>query len=177
MKILKSIFEAIISSDLDEYYDALILSYINQFSSIEETADFINFLKDQDEQTSRMFNIDIKVQKEDNGTLLIAYGENDQYIILFGLVSNKTKMNRYDIPAIKQWINNLIEKMKEGKKFLTTPNNESFKLIDHIEDAVKNDPSYTLNKNVGPAVDIRKMGIHIKNKNFGIYRQVSLSLT
>ena len=112
--------EAIKEGTLDEYYDTILKTYKSRFINADDAETFIEFLKMNDENMMDMFGSDkLNIEKEDNGTLIIAYFENDSVIALIGIVSTKDKMTKYDIGAINMWIDKLIEKMKEGKIFMT----------------------------------------------------------
>lgn len=174
---LKQLFlESVSTSNLDEYYNAVLSSFKKKFENEEDAETFIEFLKMNDEHISDMFGISIRVEKEDNGTLLIAYGENTSNIFLVGIVSSKDKMNRYDISAISSWIDRLIEKMKDGKTLLTTPHELSLRLIKHIEEKCNSLSDYVLVKKVGEVSDISDIGFILKDERFSKYRQVTLSL-
>lgn len=173
---LKNIYEAIVNSSLEEYYDALLVSYKKKFDNEEDAETFIEFLKQNDEQVQELYNTTVNIEKEDNGTLLIAYSETEDNILLLGIVSNKDKMNRTDISAISIWIDRLIEKMKQGKSLRTTPHELSLRLIKHIEDKVSKDSEYKLIKKLGHKIDLSVMGFELKDKRYSIYQDVNLSL-
>jgi hypothetical protein len=168
--------ESITSGTLDEYYNSLHKIYKEKFVNPEDVETFIEFLKANDEETSKHFGIELNVEKEDNGTLLLTYGENDTYVFLFGIVSTKEKMNRIDIEAIHIWIDRLIVKMKEGKTFITSPHELSLRLIKHIENKVSNDPEYKLSKrNIGN-IDLSRLGFNLKDKRYSQYSNIELKL-
>jgi len=75
--ITKFLIEATVDSSLDEYYAALSDSYIKKFTNPDDVETFIEFLKMNDEQMSEMFGVEINVEKEDSGTLLVSYAESD----------------------------------------------------------------------------------------------------
>lgn len=178
MKTLKNIFEAIIEVTLNEYYDAILKTYKSRFINEEDVETFVEFLKQNDEQMIDMFGADnLIIEKEDNGTLIIAYFETDSVLALVGIVSTKDKMAKYDIKAIDEWLNRLIEKMKNGITFMTTPHELSLRLIRHIENRANNLADYTLIKHIGSKIDISNMGFILKDKRNSIYQNVILKLT
>lgn len=177
MKTLKQILlEAVTIASKDEYYNALHNAYKTKFINTEDVDTFIDFLKMNDEESSERFGIDINIEKEDNGTLLISYGENDIYVMLFGIVSTKDKMIRNDISAINVWIDRLIEKLKDGKTFITSPHELSLRLIKHIEQKIEKDGEYILTKKTLGTIDLSKLGFNMKDKRYSKYSNISLSL-
>lgn len=177
MKTLKQLLiEAVTNASADEYYNALHAAYKTKFKNEEDVDTFIDFLKMNDEDSATNFGIDFNIEKEDNGTLIVAYGENDQYVMLFGIVSAMNKMNRNDIPAINIWIDRLIEKMKEGKTFITSPHELSLRLIKHVEEKVAKEPKYTLTRKNLNTVDLSQLGFDLKDKRYSRYANISLSM-
>lgn len=176
MKTLKQIYESIVSNSFSEYYDALLTSYKKKFDNEEDAETFIEFLKTNDENTADAFGLEIKLEKEDSGTLIIAYAESSETVYLFGIVSINDKMNRNDLSAINSWIDKLIEKMKDGKNFITTPHELSLRLIKHIEEKIAKDPEYSLTKQIGRTVDLSQIGFILKDKRYSKYSTVTLNL-
>lgn len=173
---LKNIYEAIVNSSLEEYYDALLVSYKKKFDNEEDAETFIEFLKQNDEQIQEIYNTTINIEKEDNGTLLIAYCNVNDNILLLGIVSNKDKMNRTDISAISIWIDRLIEKMKMGKYLRTSPHELSFRLLKHIEDKIDKEGEYKVRKNLGPKINLASIGFELKDKRYSKYQDITLTL-
>ena len=177
MKSFKQLFvEAIVNATIEEYYVALENAYKDKFSTEEDFQKFMKFIKENDLQMSDHFGIDLKVEKEDNGTLLLMYGENSTDVMLYGIVSTKGKMNRNDLSAINLWIDKLIKKMKEGKKFTTSPHELSARLLKHIKEKISKDPNYTLTRKVLNAVNLSDYGFNLKDDRFNKYENITLSL-
>ena len=168
--------KSITSGSLEEYYNALENSYKTKFVDPEDVETFIEFLKMNDEEMSKYLGIDINVEKEDSGTLLITYGENATRIFLFGIVSTKDKINKTDISAIHIWIDRLIEKMKAGKAFVTSPHELSLRLLKHIEDKVKKELEYTLVRSTINKVNLADLGFNLKDKRYSNYENVQLKM-
>lgn len=176
-KLIKILNETVVEGRLDEYYDTILKTYKNRFFNSEDAETFVEFLKQNDEHMTDMFGADkLNIEKEDSGTLIIAYFETDSTLALVGLVSTKDKMAKYDIKAIDEWLDRLIEKMKNGKTFMTTPHELSIRLIRHIENRANRLTDYTLLKNIGSKIDISDMGFNLKDKRNSVYRNVTLRL-
>jgi hypothetical protein len=173
---LHDIIESITSGSLEEYYKAIENSYKNKFVDPEDVETFMEFLKMNDEETAKHLGIDINIEKEDDGTLLLAYGENATRIFLFGIVSTKEKMNKIDVSAIHIWIDRLIEKMKEGKTFITSPHELSLRLLKHIESKLEKDPKYTLHRSTINKINLKDLGFNLKDKRYSNYENVQLKL-
>jgi len=85
-------------------------------------------------------------------------------------------MNRNDLSAISQWIDRLIEKMKEGKKVLTSPHELSMRLIKHIENKISTMPDYKLIKNYGMKTNLADLGFIMKDARYSTYQNIELIL-
>jgi len=177
MKNISQLYlESITSGSLEEYYIALENTYKAKFTNPEDVETFIEFLKMNDEETAKHLGIDIVVEKEDNGTLLLTYGENASCVFLFGIVSTKDKMNKVDVTAIHIWIDRLIEKMKAGKSFVTSPHELSLRLLKHIENKIEQNSEYKLIRTTINKINLADFGFNLKDRRYSNYENVQLKM-
>lgn len=116
---------------------------------------FYNFIKDNPDvyQFAKMVDMtltnflgDAEVWETDSGNFIVKYYEMDNpskypmfsefsdkpIILLIGILSNNNKINRKDVPEIKELYNKLIDKFEDGFNLLTSPNKVSMKMLDSI---------------------------------------------
>lgn len=124
MKILnfKLFVESVQASDTD-YYDAVSTHYDDYV---------MGFVKYGENLARSMTGNDVNTLKTDNGNLFVRWAEGRGKFIILGAVAKSGKINRLDIEDLKDWLEIVIKKIKDGYEIWTSPNDLSDPLVQKI---------------------------------------------
>jgi len=98
----------------------------------------VEYLKSLAKSSEIIFNPkNIKIEKSDNSNLIVRWLEQDNYIILLGIISKAGRLVKSDIKDLNIWINKLSSKLiDEHKILLTSPNEISSLMLKHLKDNI-----------------------------------------
>lgn len=151
-QLLKEIYQTMVVESVEssdkEYYKAVEQHY---------SKELVNMIKSQDKMASMMFG-SIQTYKTNDGSLIVRYVDSEDALVVLGIVS---------VPGVKKtdymkdligWIDEVINKLKEGKTLLTSPNKLSEPLLKQIiKKAQRKGMDLEVNKS-GPTLDDPKTG-------------------
>jgi hypothetical protein len=118
----KMLTEAIQSTD-NEYYDAVEKHY---------NKNLVQMIKSQDKMAEMMFGVSIQTYKTEDGSLIVRYINLEEAVVILGIVSVPGVFKTNYMKDLFRWIDQIIEKLKEGKTLITSPNKLSEPLLKQI---------------------------------------------
>jgi len=127
-----------LKSFLLEYYTSNDEEYKKALLDYYKDKEFINELLSYDRQSSSHYG---KSKIESSGNILIKYIENNDYVIIQGMISKTGKLNRNDVSDMREWLVKLEMSIQNGKTLLTSVNNFSGPFIEKL---LRNNPSFNV---------------------------------
>jgi hypothetical protein len=134
---MKSFKEYIIESKEasdKEYYDALYKFFYNEFKKVgkseKEFKEFFNLVLKSDNfysSTGKTF-----VYKSDSGNFIAKWTVDESTIYLHGIVTLNGKIVKGDVPDIRKWKNEIMNKLNQGYTLLTTPHSVTENMLQQL---------------------------------------------
>jgi hypothetical protein len=120
------ILNEIQQSSTEEYTQALQAYYKGEDA-------LMNLILASEEQLGMFIDTDqIQTEKTDDGNLIIRYYEDDEQVIILGMISKTGRLNRNELVELQEWLGRLKEKMKEGVPVISSMNQLSMPIFNRI---------------------------------------------
>lgn len=120
-----SILKEIKQSSEKEYTDALKDYY--------QDDTLMNLVLASEEMLGQFIDTsNIQTEKTDDDNLIIRYYEDEDQVIILGMISKTGKLARNELVELKVWMGRLKDKMKEGVPVISSMNNLSMPIFNRI---------------------------------------------
>jgi len=137
MNYMQYLQEATHAQD-SEYYNLIHNKFEQEFEQGNNVMDFSTFKELVDSSDKHYSALgDSQTMKSDSGNFFAKWTETDDMILLHGIVAKTGKINRADMQDIYKWIQQITDKLIDGKQLLTTPHIDSMKMLKHLQKAVE----------------------------------------
>jgi len=108
----------------DEYYGALKDHYGDDR--------IISKIRVGDEHAAAMSGGYIRTEKSDNGDLFVRWIEDDERVLVLGIISRKGRLSREDVGDLRMWMGKLEKAIEDGKEVMSSVNSFSEPILDKI---------------------------------------------
>lgn len=132
-----------------------ILNEIQQSSTEEYTQALENFYEDDalmnlvlaSEEQLGMFidTSQIQTEKTDDGNLIIRYYEDEEQVIILGMIAKSGKLQKSELGELRVWMGRLKDKMKSGAPVISSMNKLSMPIFNKIVGELEGE-GFTVNK-------------------------------
>lgn len=115
-------------ADASEYSDVVK----SQFS---DRAPRLDTLTQQSNQNFLRFYPDAKLQtmKSNSGNFVVQWLENNAIVAIVGIITKKRRITQEDYPDLLEFFDMLLDRIRQGKTVMTSPNRKSIRLLDRIQ--------------------------------------------
>lgn len=132
----KELHEAVATDD--EYWGLLS----------DERPDLVDVTRGAEAPMSWM-GVRIQNRKTASGRLVVRWGEQGDVIFILGIVARGSRLSRQDASELRQWIDELVQHLLDGKTVATSTNEKSGPLLDAVKREIAD---------LGKEVEVTEMG-------------------
>lgn len=82
-------------------------------------------------------DVELQTMKSDSGNFLVQWFENNDIIAIVGIITKEGKILRKDYGDVLVFFDMLLDRLRQGKRMMTSPNLKSMKLVNKIDQIAK----------------------------------------